>query len=355
MGRMLEALKNKDANRAAAKERPFFDDTIEAGVETDLVATVADNSIPFIEIGPNRKMEGSEQVMASRQPAQKTEAQRTEDGGRRTEDGGRRTEGQKTDAEKGRKESTIPQYSSPFLPFSPSPLPSAAAAGSQPLTVAFEPWPALPRIGQGVSTDVIAYHHPEHPVSRQYAALMAKVQDGLSDARAKVALLVGCRPQVGASTVLLNLAVSATQQNWGRIVVVDSQLRRPSLASRMGYVCSTGIQEVFQGRLALEAAVVQTAVTGLHLVPAQPISATPAPRVEAVRWLFSYLSDHFNLVLADAPSLESGSDLAPWLAACDCAYLVVPDDESEPSQRALAQSLTAMGGKLRGLFHTRCR
>ena len=111
------------------------------------------------------------------------------------------------------------------------------------------------------------------------------------------------------------------------------------------------MEEVFQGRLALEQAVVQTAITGLHLVPAQPISATPVPRIEAVRWLLTWLSDHFNLVLVDTPSLESGNELAPWIAACDCAYMVVPEGESEPSQRALAQSLTAMGAKLRPVSH----
>lgn len=155
--------------------------------------------------------------------------------------------------------------------------------------------------------------------------------------------------------MLLNLAVTATQQNMGRIVVVDAHLRRPSLASRLGYACATGMQEVFQGRLALEQAVVQTAITGLHLVPAQPLSATSVPRVEAVRWLFTWLSDHFNLVLVDAPSLESANELAPWIAACNCVYMVVPEGESEPSQRALAQSMIAMGAKLRGLFHTQCK
>ena len=82
----------------------------------------------------------------------------------------------------------------------------------------------MPQLGQGVAPEIFAFHHPEHPISRQYAGLLAKMQEGLTDARAKVVLLTGCRSHVGTSTVLLNLAVTATQKNMGRVVVVDAHV-----------------------------------------------------------------------------------------------------------------------------------
>src|ERR1700722_19945249 len=68
MGRMLAALKNKETSRLGTRDKPFLEDAIEhlAGAETS-----ADDGVPFIEVGgPNKKTEGSAQVMAVKQPGQ---------------------------------------------------------------------------------------------------------------------------------------------------------------------------------------------------------------------------------------------------------------------------------------------
>jgi len=313
---MLEALKSSEATRL--KDRPFFEDTFEHVPSADAPPAV-DDGIPFIEVGPNKKVEGSTQVMAFKHPAQT------------------RMQPPHQPAEK------IAQI---------QPM-HAELQSAKPLGVAFEPWPALPRLGQGIAPEIITFHHPEHAVSKQYAALIARMQGGPSSTQPRVVLFTGCRSQVGTSTVLLNLAVAAAQQGNGKVVVVDAQLRHPSLAQRLGYVSAAGLQDVLQGKLALEQAVVQTTITGLYLVPAQPSAAAVPLRAEAVRWLFSWLGEHFNLILVDGPSLETGSDLTVLAAACDGAYLVLPEGEEPQSQRSLAQTVTAMGARLRGLFHTR--
>jgi Mrp family chromosome partitioning ATPase len=318
MGRMLEALKSTGATRSAVKDKPFFEDALEHGPAADY-ATPPDDAIPFIEVGPNKKIEGSAQVMAVKHPGQS------------------RVQPPHQPVEK------IAQI---------QPL-HAELTPAKPMGVVFEPWPALPRLHQGIAAEIITFHQPEHPISKQYAGMIAKMREEASAPRPQVVLLAGGRAQAGASTVLLNLAVAATLAGKNRVVVVDAHLRRPCLAQRLGYAAATGLQEVLEGKFALEQAVVPTAIAGLHLIAAQAGPAAIRMRAEAVRWLLAWLRDHFELVLIDAPPLGDDGDLPILAPACDAGYLVVPEEESPQSQKALGQALTSMGARVRGFFHTR--
>src|SRR5437762_6982089 len=66
MGRMLEVLKNRDANRptlADTKEPPTL-----AGGEVVNEWSLRDDEVPFIEVGPNQAIAGSAHVMATAIP-----------------------------------------------------------------------------------------------------------------------------------------------------------------------------------------------------------------------------------------------------------------------------------------------
>lgn len=320
MGRMLEALKHKELGRPSSRDRPFLDDSIEQVPAGD-TASLGDDNVPFIEVGPNRKVDGSPQVMAVKHPAQ-------------------------------------PRVQPPHQPISGPvlsvPAPAVAvrpAETRQPrtLSVAFEPWPAVPLL-DGIAPEIIVVHHPEHAISRQYANHAARLLEGEKTGKAQVFLLTGCRSQAGTSTVLLNLAASVAQQG-KRVVVVDANSRRPSLAQRLGCTCTASLHDVLHGKAALEQAVLRTPIAGLYLLPAQQGDTRPL-RPEAISWMLGWLGEHYNLVLIDGPALDSGAELAVLAAACDGVYLVVPDSESHSVQRSQAQSLSALGARLRGLFHT---
>jgi Mrp family chromosome partitioning ATPase len=328
MGRMLEALKHGEGTRLAFKDKPFFEDSLERDPHPESLPT-PDDSIPFIEVGPHKKLEGSASVMAAPGivPLVKPTPQ---------------------------PRAHVPHHAShPAPEKKPTILPiKADLLQTKPLSVAFEPWPSAPRLAQSIAQEIIAYHHPDHPVSQQYASLIEKMLESANTGHAHALLLVGSKPHVGTSTVLLNLAVAAAQHSKHRVVVIDAHLRRPGLAQRLGFSQSIGLQDVFQGKLALEQAVLPTPVANLHLVPAQMTNSPPALSAEAVRWFFTWLRDRFDLLLVDGPALDTGGELAALAPLCDGVYLVLPQGENPQMQRTFAHTLTTMGARLRGLIHT---
>jgi Mrp family chromosome partitioning ATPase len=223
---------------------------------------------------------------------------------------------------------------------------------ARPMTVAFEPWPVRPAGPLRVAPEVIAYHHPDHPVSREYAALFARILNGQAGPGTAVLLLAGLRPHVGATTVLLNLAVAAAGAT-GRACVLDAHWSHPDLAARLGHAAPAGVQEALAGSLALEAVVLKTAVPALDLLPASAPGTTAGPlTAEALTWLTAWLRERYDVVLIDGPSLAEPAELARLAPRCDGVYLVLPQGETPAVPRGPAGAIPRMGGRLRGLIHT---
>jgi Mrp family chromosome partitioning ATPase len=223
---------------------------------------------------------------------------------------------------------------------------------TRPMAVVFEAWPG-PAAHAGVAAEVIAHHHPEHPVSKEYATLFDKMVQGLQGAAPHVLMFSGLKPRVGTSTVLLNLAVIAARQSQ-RVAALDLNLARPGLASRLGHTAPAGMREVLAGSLAASQAMLPTAIAALHLLPAGgPGTANGVVSAEAIVWLMAWLRERYDAILIDGPCVEDLGDLAVLAPCVEGIYLVLPQGETELISKGVAQGIARMGGRLRGLIHTR--
>jgi Mrp family chromosome partitioning ATPase len=241
---------------------------------------------------------------------------------------------------------------------------------AMPMAVAYEPWPGPAPTPVGVSTEIIAYHHPDHPTSKEYALLLQTLRSGLKTDSAGVLLLAGLKPGVGTSTVLLNLAVLAAQAQKLRVMLIDgnqpgaqatgqtegktpSLALRAGIAQRLGLPACAGFMDVLDGAVALEQAIVRTGIGSLHLLPTGASGKTHRPlTAEAMSWLIAWLRDRYDLILMDGPSAEDAAGLAVHLPHADGVYLVLPRGATAVGHEGLAQTLRRMGGRLCGLIHT---
>jgi Mrp family chromosome partitioning ATPase len=219
----------------------------------------------------------------------------------------------------------------------------------QPTSVAFEPWHDAPPT-TAISSEIIAYHHPENPTSKEYESLLEALRGVMKTKAAQVLLFVGLKPNVGASTVLLNLATVAAKKHALRVAVIETDARHAGLAKRVSHAGDTGLYEVMAGTLALEHAVVKTAIPSVHLLPA----GKPTKKLAsgAMTWLIAWLRERFDLILIEGPTVEDAPDAAVQMAHADAVYLVLPHGEPVSTGQRVAQSISGMGGRLAGLIHT---
>jgi Mrp family chromosome partitioning ATPase len=299
MGRMLEVLRHADAETNPTETPP---ETAADGPQLQVVA--ADEpaeEMPYIEVGGKGKpVEGSPSVLAA--PAPRTAAR----------------------------------------------APALALHG--PLTVAFRP--CLPATAPRMAPEVIAYHQPEHEVSKQYRALLGQVLPEPAGEAGRVVLLTALAPAAGVTTALLNLAVSACAAQARAVVIVDTNLRRPGLAARVGLPAAPGLSELLAGSAALEQVVRATAQERLHVFTAGSAPARAAGlSAEAVGWVIAWLRQRFDLVLLDGPAWKGDADLAALVGAADRVLLVLEQADTErPEVRAATRALARLGGQMGGLL-----
>jgi Mrp family chromosome partitioning ATPase len=314
MGRMLETLRLGENRRA-----PVEVSKLECAPVQDCVTDweIAEE-VPYIEVGgPNKKVELSPGLV--KHPPQ-----------------------------------AAPR--APHLPAEPAVAAVKAMAVHvtplKPMTVAYEPWPGPMPTPLSVSPEIIAYHHPEHATSKEYAALLQTMLAGLKSG-AGVLLLAGLKPRVGTSTVLLNLAVLAAQAQRLRVMIIDGHSERSVLAQRLGQPASAGFMEVLDGAVALEQAIIKTDIAALHLIPTGATNKMHGRlTAEAMSWLITWLRERYDLILIDGPSAEDAAGLGVQLPHADGVYLVLPRGETSAGQEPVAQNLRRLGGRLCGLIHT---
>ena len=126
--------------------------------------------------------------------------------------------------------------------------------------------------------DVIAHHQPDHPISGQYRELLAALTPPLAPEDTAVLLLTPALPNTDAVAVVLNLAVTAARKGGRRVIVVDADLRRPTLAEHLGLTARPGLLEVLAGTVTLEQALQPSKQANLAVLTAGG-PATGGPRL----------------------------------------------------------------------------
>jgi protein-tyrosine kinase len=188
-------------------------------------------------------------------------------------------------------------------------------------------------------------------VSQQYSALFSQLVPAVTEGPALLLILASIAPGTGTTTALLNLAISGCRQHQRRIVVVDANRDRPAAAVRLGMQSGVGLQEVLEGKAALEQAVLPTPLNELYLVApgTKGNNATVWP-ADALRWVLAWLRERFDLVLVDGAAWEN-PELRTLAPLADGVYLVLDsNDVSKPQVRAVTRGILQIGGKVGGLI-----
>jgi capsular exopolysaccharide synthesis family protein len=131
-------------------------------------------------------------------------------------------------------------------------------------------------------------------------------------------------PQEGKTTTAVNLAVSISDSG-ARVVLVEADLRRPVMASRLGVTASDGLTTVLSGAATLSIAVVQYRNSSLYFLPSGPIPPNPSELLgsESMERVLEELRAQYDYVVVDSPPLLPVTDAAVLSPRADGVLLVV--------------------------------
>jgi capsular exopolysaccharide synthesis family protein len=212
---------------------------------------------------------------------------------------------------------------------------------------------------------------PADYVSEAVGRLRTNFDFANSELQAKVVMATSAGSQEGKSTTVANLAIALARA--GRhVVVVDLDIRRPSVARLFHVQDRAGATDVATGISDLDAALNPVAHqplssrvrsrsgsdggTGvLEVITAGRTRIDPAELVESpgLVSLLRMLRDHADIVLLDAPPILVTGDAMALTAKVDAMFLVTKlGSVSRPSMRELARGLRTSPAPVLGFVAT---
>jgi capsular exopolysaccharide synthesis family protein len=128
----------------------------------------------------------------------------------------------------------------------------------------------------------------------------------------------------GKSTIALNVAISMAQLN-ARVLIIDADLRRPTLHTKLGFANGRGLSDVLVGVCTLDAAVRESGHPGVLTLTSGTRSPNPVALLQGETFdrLLATARDQFDFVIIDAPALGPIIDGVILAMKADGAVLVV--------------------------------
>jgi len=148
--------------------------------------------------------------------------------------------------------------------------------------------------------------------------------------------ITSTRANEGKSLVSANLAVVFAQLGW-QVLLVDTDLRRPSLHRVFGMEASPGVTELLVGEAQLDSAIRATSVPNLLLLPSGAVALHPAELLSspAMEALVSQLTARVDLVVFDTPPALMFTDAEVLAPRMDGVVVVV--EQGKASSEALTE------------------
>jgi Mrp family chromosome partitioning ATPase len=239
-------------------------------------------------------------------------------------------------------------------PITPAPRPQFTPREEKdPLTlftIRFQPVHAARLGGRSPVAELIAFHHPDHPISVQYRSLAAEIARQLPGTLPRILLFTGAVGGVGTSTVLLNLAMTLARQD-AKVTVADAHLARPALAARLGLPDGPGLREVLAGTMPPAWCLQETAHPNLLVLPAGTVGQQRVGVDLAA--ILEMLRDRSDCVLLDAGPWVDGAIATDLATGSDAVYLVMSHEAASTAAAVTMQEeILDRTGRLRGCVLT---
>jgi succinoglycan biosynthesis transport protein ExoP len=156
-----------------------------------------------------------------------------------------------------------------------------------------------------------------------YFELVTALRYSSTDAPRSVAI-TSPRQGDGKSTIALNVAISMAQLN-ARVLIIDADLRRPTLHTKLGFANGRGLSDVLVGVCTLDAAVRESGHPGVLTLTSGTRSPNPVALLQGVAFdrLLETAREQFDFVIIDAPALGPIIDGVILAMKADGAVLVV--------------------------------
>ncbi len=201
---------------------------------------------------------------------------------------------------------------------------------------------ASPQISPTAESRLVCLTDPENPTAEAIRLLGVRLRGLRRKQPLKKVLITSTIPREGKSTISANLACALARASDQRTLLVEGDLRRPSLAHMFGVQTACGMIEWLREGGSASANIYRLHDAGLWLMPAGRTSGNPIEFLQSQRLpeLMEQLAAWFDWIIIDSPPVLPLADTSVWMRLADGVLLVTRQGTTE--KRQLQKGLEAL-------------
>jgi capsular exopolysaccharide synthesis family protein len=175
-----------------------------------------------------------------------------------------------------------------------------------------------------LTTDVVMLKQPRSLAAERFRRLKTLLTHR-GEERTQVLLVTSGSPGEGKSTVSLNLALTFAADTDEKTLLLDADLRRPSIERRLQPRPQLGLSELLSGRTELEHVIIRLKNTPLEVLPAGDHADDPLELLvsDRARSLVETLRQRYERIIVDTPPVLPFTEADAFGAMGDGVIVVV--------------------------------
>lgn len=172
--------------------------------------------------------------------------------------------------------------------------------------------------------NLVTATNPKAPISEAYRTLRTNVQFSAIDEQIKILMVASAQSGEGKTTTVSNLAVTYAQEG-RRVLLIDTDLRKPSIHQVFRVSNHAGLSSVLAGQYVVQEIIHKTSIYNLDVLSSGPIPPNPSEMLGSKKMssLLEELRGIYDIILFDTPPVLVVTDAMILSSLCDGVIMVV--------------------------------
>jgi exopolysaccharide transport family protein len=203
------------------------------------------------------------------------------------------------------------------------------------------------------AVELITQARPQSQMAESYRAVRTSILLTSAGTPPKIVLITSALPQEGKTTTSINCAVVLAQKG-SRVLLVDCDLRRPSIHKTLGMGPRAGLSNVLTGNATLQQATVRsTILPNLFILPAGTPPPNPAELLASagMKHILTQMREQYDHIVIDTPPTLSVTDAVVLSTAADSVVLVIRSGQTtKQALRRARELLSQVNARVSGIL-----
>lgn len=183
------------------------------------------------------------------------------------------------------------------------------------------------------------YNNPKSHISEAYRLIRTNIEFSNIDKNIKTILMTSSQQNEGKSTSISNLASTFANLENKKVLIIDCDLRNPSVHKMFNVSNISGLTDVLTGQKDIEKCIEKTKVKNLDILKAGKIPPNPSEILQSkkMRNFMEVIKEYYDYIFIDSPPVGIVTDASILAQYVDGTILLVAANEADIEATKIAK------------------